>query len=152
MRTLTACCRAVVPAALGLVLSVSLVACAQLGIGAPRHVSCSLLFIPGDLVADDGRVVLLAGHEIIEPPYGRPVSLDWPDGWTVRPADDGELEVVDTTGALRARTGAGIVLFGVADPDGSGPWIRDGALVVCPGAWPDNDLDPDDIEPTGVAP
>lgn len=139
-------------AGLGLALSLALVACAQLGIGAPSPVGCSLLFISGDLVADNGRVVLLAGHEILDQPQGRPVRLDWPDGWTVRTRDDGQLEVVDDTGLLRARTGEDIVLFAVADPDDSGPWIRDGELVVCPGEWPANDLAPDDVAPDEDAP
>ena len=151
MRTFTACRRAVVATALGLVLSLALVACSQLGVGAPSDVRCSLLVIPGDLVADNGRVVLLGTHAITETPW-RPVPLDWPDGWTVRPTDDGQLEVVEDTSTVRARTGAGIVLSAVADPAGSGAWVRDGELVVCPGQWPDNDLDPEYVAPDGDAP
>ncbi len=62
--TFTACRRAVIATALGLVLALSLVACAQLGVGTPSPVGCSLLFISGDLVADNGRVVLV-GLEVI---------------------------------------------------------------------------------------
>jgi hypothetical protein len=128
MRTVTASRRAVIAAAVGLVLSVSLGACSQLGIGAPKPVGCSLVFIFGDLVADNGRVVLANRNGNL------PVPLDWPDGWTVRPTDDGQLEVVDDTGTALARTGEGIKLEGVVDPRGGGygPWIRDGTLVVCP--------------------
>ncbi len=126
--TFTACRRAVIATAVGLVLSLSLAACAQLGVGTPGPVGCSLVFIFGDLVADNGRVVLANWDQ------NRLVPLDWPDGWTVRPTDDGPLEVVDDTGTVRARTGEGVKLEGVGDPRGGGygPWIRDGELVVCP--------------------
>jgi hypothetical protein len=91
-------------------------------------VACSLLFIDGDLVADNGRVILANSRE------GPPVPLVWPDGWTVRPTDDGQLEVVDDTGTVRTRTGEAIKLEGIVDPRGGGygPWVRDGELVVCP--------------------
>jgi hypothetical protein len=148
MPTRTASRRAIVAAAVGLGMSLSLVGCSQRGAGST---SCSLLFIPGDLLADNGRVVLLGTHAITATPW-RPVPLDWPDGWTVRPLDDGQLEVVDDTGTVRARTGAGIVLSAVADPAGSGAWFRNGELVVCPGQWPDNYLDPDYAAPDGDAP
>ena len=125
MHTFTSSRRAVLATAVGMVLSLALVACS-----ADRS-ACSLLFIFGDLVADNGRVVLVSSNvgEV-----NRPVPLDWPDGWTVRPTDDGRLEVVDDTGTVRARTGEGIKLEGVVDPrpGTSGPWIRDGELVVCP--------------------
>ncbi len=140
MPTLTASHRAFMATAVGLVLSLSLVACSQADVG---PTTCSLLFIDGDLVADDGRVVLVNSGAI----RAGPAPLHWPDGWTVRPTDDGQLEVVDLTGTVRARTGAGIVLSAVNDPAGSGAWFRDGELVVCPGPWPDNYLDPDYVAP-----
>jgi len=123
MPTLTASRRAVLAIAVGLVLPLALGACSD-----DRSV-CSLRFIEGDLVADDGRVVLVHPNLVEE---NHLVPLDWPDGWTVRPTDDGQLEVVDDSGTVLARTGEGIKLEGVADPHGSGPWIRDGELVVCP--------------------
>jgi hypothetical protein len=136
-------------AALGIAMALSLVGCSP--VAAPS--ACSLLFIDGHLVADDGRVVLLPGPSFAA--WGRRVPLDWPAGWTVRPIDEGQLEVVDGTGGVRARTGAGIVLSAVNDPAGSGALFRDGELVVCPGEWPDNYMDPDHVEPdadVGAAP
>ena len=50
-------------------------------------------------------------------------------------------------GTILLLTGAGIVLSAVNDPAGSGAWFRDGELVVCPGPWPDNYLDPDYVAP-----
>lgn len=149
MRTLIASRRAGVATAVGLAMALSLGGCSQAPVQEP--VGCSLLFIDGYLVADNGRVVLLGADSITATP-SRPVPLDWPDGWTVRPTDDGQLEVVDVTGTVRARTGTGIVLSGVGDPGGSGPWIRNGELVVCPFGWPDNYMDPDYVPPDEDAP
>jgi hypothetical protein len=181
MPTFTASRRAVVATALGLAMSLSVVACSRVaGLDAPTEavgdaspepsaplssptptrtpaggptatlanrygeVGCLLLFIDGYLVADNGRV-FLTETQGARPGSGTP--LDFPDDWTVRPTDDGQLEIEDDTGTVRARTGAGIVLHAVSEPAGSAPWIRDGELVVCPGEWPTNYMDPDYVAP-----
>jgi hypothetical protein len=139
----TASRRAAVATAVGLALPLSLVAwsgISRLAADAREEVACSLLFITGDLVADNGRVALANSN------VGN-VALDWPDRWSVRPTYDGQLEVVDDMGTVRTRTGEAIKLEGVVDPRGGGygAWIRDGELVVCPwgllryGLAPDSD-------------
>jgi hypothetical protein len=136
MHTLTASHRAIVAAALGLAVSLSLGACSPMVAGAPTgQVGCSLLFIYGDLVADNGRTALVTSPNY-SPYWDHPVPLDWPDDWTIRPGDGGQLEVVDVGGTVRGRTGTFITLSAVNDPGGSGAWIRDGEMVVCPGQWP----------------
>jgi hypothetical protein len=148
MPTSTASRRALVATALGLSLPLSLAAfvgISQMADARREEVGCSLLWINGYLVADNGQVALVKSS------IGN-VSLDWPDGWTVRRTYDGQLEIVEGMGTVRARTGEGIVLMGVSDPDGSGPWIRDGELVVCPFQWPINYMDPDYVAPGGDAP
>src|SRR4051794_27922423 len=105
MPTFTTSRRVIVVAAIGLVLSPSLAGCSLLARAAPSDfVGCSLLFIDGSLVADDGRVVLLPNQSFAA--WGPRVPLDFPDGWTVRPIDDGQLEVVDDAGTVRAHTEA----------------------------------------------
>ena len=96
----------------------------------------SLLWIDGYLVADNGRVILAESQGDRS---GTP--LTWPDGWTVRPIDGGQLEIVDVTGTVHSRTGEGIVFTVVTDT--GGPVYSDGALEVCPPPWPDNYMDPD---------
>ena len=96
----------------------------------------SLRWIDGYLVADNGRVILA------ESQGGRSgTPLTWPDGWAVRPIDGGQLEIVDVTRTVRARTGEGIVF--TARSGMGGPVYRDGAMAVCPPPWPDNYMDPD---------
>jgi hypothetical protein len=96
----------------------------------------SLLWIDGYLVADNDRVVLAESQGDRS---GTP--LTWPDGWTVRPIGDGQLEIADVGGTVQARTGDGIVF--TARSGMGGPLYRDGALEVCPPPWPDNYMDPD---------
>jgi hypothetical protein len=101
----------------------------------------SLLWIDGYLVADNGRVILA------ESQGGRSgTPLTWPDGWTVRPLDGGQLEIMDAAGTVQARTGEGIVF--TARSGMGGPLYRDGALEVCPPPWPDNYMDPNYVPPT----
>ena len=55
-----------------------------------------------------------------------------PAGWTVRPTDGGELEVLDANGVPVARTGThAFIGAAVADTEIM-PLVIDGALVVCP--------------------
>jgi hypothetical protein len=144
MPTFTASRRAVVATALGLAMSLSLVGCSRAD--APSEmVGCTLLWYDGYLVADNGRV-FLTETQGARPGSGTP--LDWPDDWTVRPTDDGQLEIVDGWGTVRARTGAGIVLSAVGGNDPPGTALfRDGEMVVCPDQWPDNYMDPDYVAP-----
>jgi hypothetical protein len=164
----TASRRAAIATAVGLYLPLSLVAfsgISQLAADVPNEgVGCSLGWIQGYLVADNGgvngRVALAEAAGLPWTPQsgtatplpGSGMPLDWPDRWTVRPTYYGQLEVVDDWGTVRARTGAGIVLYAVVDPVGSGAWIRDGELVVCPGQWPINIMDPDFVAPDEYAP
>lgn len=129
-------------------MALSLGGCSQPNVG------CSLAQIHGYLIAVNGRAVLSRLGEIT------PLLLAWPDGWTVRPTNDGQLEVVEpaaggykdagkvVTGTVRARTGTSIMLYGVADPVTSSFWIRDGELVVCPGPISYSDY----VPPDGDAP
>jgi hypothetical protein len=150
MPTFTASRRAVVATALGLVLSISLIACSPdpgppagpsggppVGPPGPAatlanrygQVGCSMTDVDGFLVAENGRVVLVYSN------IGGGFPLDLPDGLTVRTADDGELEIVDGAGTVRARTGESIKLYAAGDPvQGGSPWVRDGELVVCNGS------------------
>lgn len=105
MHTLTASRRAVVATTIGLALSISLVGCSRFGgptaTLANRYgqVGCSMVPIEGHLVAENGRAVLVGLH------IGEAVPLDLPDGLTVRPTGDGQLEIVGDTGTVLARTG-----------------------------------------------
>ena len=150
MSTLVTSRRSIVAMAVGLVVSLSLGGCSQLVADAPSEavVGCTLLWYDGYLVADNGRAVLAESQGDRS---GTP--LIWPDRWMVRPIDDGQLEVVDVTGTVRARTGKGIVLSAVGGNDPPGTALfRDGAMVVCPGQWPDNYMDSDYVPPDGDAP
>ncbi len=129
MRTFTASRRAIVATTVGLVLSLSLAACSQISelvADAPsERVGCSLLQFHGDLVAEDGRVVF----EATVSSWSGTVPTDWPGDWTVRPTDDGQLEVVDVpTGSVLARTGTRVILL---TSDYQEPFNREGEFVVC---------------------
>jgi hypothetical protein len=149
MPTSTASRRALVATALGLSLPLSLAAflgISQLADARREAVNCSLRWIDGFLVADSGRVALVKSSV-------GDVSLDWPDGWTVRRTYDSLLEVVDGMSTVRARTGEHIVLIGVSDPASfEHPWIHGGELVVCPGGWPTRPSIRTDVPPDADAP
>jgi hypothetical protein len=115
------------------------VASQQLGLATSSSpVGCTLVGIHGDLVAENGRTVLVT----TSPAAGR-MWLAWPDGWTTRPTDDGQLEVV-SDGVVAARTGTRVRLHSVSDTgsllfrDGlrvvypEGPGVPDGELGVAP--------------------
>jgi hypothetical protein len=87
-------------------------------------VGCSLTFIYGDLVADNGRTVLVSNY------WDRPVPLDWPGDWTIRSGQGGQLDVADGSGTVRARTGTFVHI--TAETDNGSILFRDGELVVCP--------------------
>lgn len=116
MPTLTASRRAVIATALGLAMSISLVACSQ----PLEDVGCSLYQWHGDLVNENGRAVLRNSD-------GSTMPLVWPDGWTVRPTSDGQLEVLGGGGEVLTRTGEAIKLEGVDAPE-----IDMTELAVCP--------------------
>ena len=116
----------------------------ELGLDPPiEALGCTLLWYDGYLVADNGRAILAESQGDRS---GTP--LIWPDGWTVRAIDDEQLEIVDLTGTVRARTGEGIVLsmVGGNDPPGTA-LFRDGGMVVCPDHWPANYMDPNYVPP-----
>jgi hypothetical protein len=131
MHTSTAPRRAVVATALGLVLSLSLGACTQLGLVAPSEliVGCSLYQYHGNLVAENGRPVFRTLQDDIPPD---PVPLDLPDGWEIRATDGGQFEVLDGTGVVgvvRGTTGTHVIVLSDGDPT---PALNaDGELVVC---------------------
>jgi len=134
MRTLTASHRAVVASAVGLVLSLSLVACSQTVSSAPDDVvGCSLAQFHGNLVAEDGRPVFRSiQHDL----PSDPVPLDVPDGWEIRATDGGQFEVLDATGSVRVTTGTRIIVLSDGDPN-SPALNADGAFVVCDAdPWP----------------
>jgi hypothetical protein len=87
---------------------------------------CSLLQFHGNLVAENGGPVLKTlGY------WGTragTVTLDWPEGWTIRPADGEQFEVLDRDGAIRARTGTRVILL---TPDYLNVYNRDGEFIVC---------------------
>jgi hypothetical protein len=141
MRTLTASHRAVVVDAVGLVLSLSLVACSQTVSSAHDDVvGCSLEQFHGHLVAEDGRPVFRSIQDNLP---SDPVPLDVPDGWEIRAADGGQFEVLDATGSVRVTTGTRIIVLSDGDPD-SPALNADGAFVVCDAdPWP-MDLHVDD--------
>jgi hypothetical protein len=131
MRTLTPSRRTVVAAALGLVASLSLGGCSQ-GAGAPpADVGCLLAQFHGELVAENDRpVVRTLGDNWEAFGHAGTVPLDWPDGWTIRPTDGGQLEVLDGNGSVRVRTGTRIVLLHSGDP-ALPVFNRDGEFQVC---------------------
>jgi hypothetical protein len=90
---------------------------------------CSLIFIYGDLVADNGRTVLVTSPNY-SPYWDHAVPLNWPDGWEIRATDGGQVEIVDDTGTVRARTGTFVHI--TAETDNGDILFRDGELVVCP--------------------
>jgi hypothetical protein len=126
MRTLTASHRAIVVTAVGLVLSLSLVGCSQ-DAASPTWVGCSLGQNHGNLVAHNGRV-FLAQTQGAQPGSGTP--LDLPDGLTVRPAHDGQLEIVDGWGIVLFTTGTRVIVYEDGNPD-TPARNRDGEFVVC---------------------
>ena len=77
------------------------------------------------------------------------MPLIWPDGWTIRPTDGGQLEVVHVMDTVVARTGTRIVLQAVSDT--GSPLFRDGAMVVCPGPVHAAFREPDPTEGVGDA-
>jgi hypothetical protein len=130
MRSLIASRRAVVAAALGLAMSLSLVGCSRIaGLDArPRaHSGCSLWQSHGVLVSENGRPVFRSIQHDIPP---EPLPLDVPDRWEIRATDGGQFEVLDHTGTIRATTGTRVVVLGDYDPNT--PTVNaDGALAVC---------------------
>lgn len=141
MHMFTAARRAVVATAVGVVLSLVLVACSQT---VPPDdddvVGCSLQQFHGDLVAESGRPVFRSLQDNLPPD---PVPLDVPDGWEIRATDGGQFEVLDATGRVRVTTGTRIIVLSDGDP--ASPALNaDGAFVVCDAVpWPP-DLDPGD--------
>ena len=134
MRTLTASHRAVVADAVGLVLSISLVACSQTVSSAHDAVAgCSLEQFHGNLVAENGRPVFRSIQHNLP---SDPVPLDVPDGWEIRATDGGQFEVLDATGSVRVTTGTRIIVL--SDGDHNSPALNaDGAFVVCDAdPWP----------------
>jgi hypothetical protein len=122
----TASRRAVVATAVGLALSLSLVGCSQEA-ASPTWVGCSLGQNHGTLVAHNGRV-FLGQTQGAQPGSGAP--LDLPDGLTVRPTDDGELEIVGDGGAVLFTTGTRVIVYEDGNPD-TPARNRDGEFVVC---------------------
>ena len=86
----------------------------------PAMVECYTSGILGDLVTDDA-----AGTAILDPQEnGRRVPVTWPLGWTGRRTVSG-VEVLDTSGNVKARTGTRIYLMG-------GSWTDDSFLTCGP--------------------
>ena len=128
MHTLTASRRAVVAMMVGLVLSLSLVACSQLAGGAHSDVvGCSLEQFHGNLVAENGRPVFRSIQHNLS---SDPVPLDVPDGWEIRATDGGQFEVLDGSGTVRATTGTRVIVLSDGDPN-SPALNADGTFVVC---------------------
>jgi hypothetical protein len=128
MRTLTASRRAVLASSVGLVLSLSLVACTQLAGGTPSAlVGCMLYQFHGNLVAENGRPVFRTRQQDIP---RDPVPLDLPDGWEIRATGGGQFEVRDGRGAVLATTGTRVIVLSDADHD-TPALNADGELVVC---------------------
>lgn len=108
MHTLIASRGAVVATAVGLVLSLSLVACSPTVRGEdPNVVGCSLEQFHGDLVAMFGRPVFRSIQGNLLP---FPVPLHLPDGWEIRATDGGQFEVLDRTGTVLVTTGTRVIL------------------------------------------
>ena len=102
----------------------------ELGMDPPEPVGCSLLQFHGDLVAENGRVVVrTAGSN-----WSGTKPIHWPGDWTVRPTDGGQLEVVDVpTGIVLARTGTRVIL---STADYQNPFNGDGEFLACGPASP----------------
>jgi hypothetical protein len=128
MPTRTALRRAVVAASLGLLVVVTLAACAR-PVGSSRSalVGCSLFQHHGNLIAENGRPVFRSIQHDLPPD---PVPLDLPDGWEIRATDGGQFEILDATGRVQVTTGTRIIVLSDGDPD-SPALNADGALVVC---------------------
>ena len=140
MHTFTASRRAVVATSVGLVLSLSLVACSRTVADAPNDVACSLQQFHGDLVAENGRPVFRSIQHNLP---SDPVPLDVPDGWEIRATDGGHFEILDGTGTVRVTTGTRVIVLSDGDPN-SPALNADGAFVVCEAVpWP-TDLDSGD--------
>ncbi len=91
---------------------------------APANIACTLDWESGTLAAVADQTGLVGR------PGGEPdVLLHWPDGWHVQPGSAG-LEVVDATGAVRARTETRVEVFAVSDT--GLPKIENGTMLVCP--------------------
>jgi hypothetical protein len=131
MRTPTPSRCAIVATTVGLIVSLSLVGCSRGAVESPTSalVGCLLLQHHGELVALNGRPVLTP----LDGTWGGrsgPVPLDWPDGWTIRPADGGQLEVLDAGGSVQGTTGARVIVYtdgSIDTPEYNG----DGEFVVC---------------------
>jgi hypothetical protein len=95
----------------------------------PHPEGCSLLQFHGHLAAENGRPVFRSIQHNHAPD---PVPLDWPDGWTIRPADGEQFEVLDRDGFVRARTGTRVILL---TPDYLNVHNRDGEFIVCDGPY-----------------
>ena len=90
------------------------------------QVGCSLGQHHGNLVAQNGVTVLQTLGD-----WGAragTVTLDWPEGWTIRPTDSGQLAVVDSGGSVRVRTGTNVIVY---TSDDRNPYNRDGEFIVC---------------------
>ena len=139
MHTFTASRRAVVATAVGIVLSLSLVACSPLAGGAHSGVvGCSLEQFHGTLVAENGRPVFRSIQHNLP---SDPVPLDLPDGWEIRATDGGQFEVLDGTGTVRVTTGTSVIVLSDGDPN-SPALNADGAIVVCDAIPRPTDPDP----------
>ena len=122
-----ASCRAVAATALGLVLSLSLVGCAQEA-ASPTWVGCSLGQMHGRLVAENGRPVVR--YLVPDQPDSDPVPLDWPDGWEIREIDGDQFEVKDGPFSVRVTTPARVIMYDDGNYD-TPARNRDGEFVVC---------------------
>src|SRR4051794_31221759 len=90
-------------------------------------VGCSLYQYHGDLVAENGAPVLKPLGDW-GARSGTVVSLDWPEGWTIRPTDGGQLDVLNRDGSVQVRTGTHVILL---TSDYLKPFNRDDELIVC---------------------
>jgi hypothetical protein len=129
LRSLDPSHSSIVATTVGLVMSLALVACSRATVGSPATVGCSLLQFHGELVALNGRAVLRPLGDTWQGRTG-PVPLDWPDDWTIRPADEGQLEVLDHKGSVQGTTGARVIVYTDGNPD-TPEYNGDGEFVVC---------------------
>jgi hypothetical protein len=123
--------RAIAATTVGLMLSLSLAACSQLGLGASSElmVGCSLGQNHGNLVAENGRPVFRTLPDGPSPA----VPLDLPDGWEIRATDGGQFEILDGRGVVpvvAGTTGTHVIVYLDGDPN-SPSRNAEGALVVC---------------------
>jgi hypothetical protein len=108
-----------------LALTIAIAACGAPGsIGAPVAIKtgslgggCYTSGVTGDLVADPA-----AGTAIVDEMGGRLVVVTWPIGWNGRRSGS-EVEVLDESGTVEARTGTHVSLMG-------GYWT-DGTFLTC---------------------